>query len=161
MVGWVLYKSKHLLDSFKRLDWLCTILGLILFMISLAINDLKLVDVSPYQDISKVVFQSLMVWLFIFGITGLFIRYGSKHSARMRSISDASYWVYLVHYTLTIFISALLFRWDVHATIKFLTVMISTTIISFVTYHYFVRSSFIGKFLNGRKYTRKLLDIKK
>lgn len=159
MMGWVLYKSKHLLDSFKRLDWLCTILGLILFLISLAINDLKLVNVSPYQDVSKVVFQSLIVWLFIFGITGLFIRYGSKHSARMRYVSDASYWVYLVHYNLTIFISALLFRWDVHATIKFLTVMISTTIISFVTYHYFVRSSFIGKFLNGRKYTRKLSDI--
>ena len=105
-IGWVLYKSKHLLDSFKRLDWLCTILVFLLFVINLAINDLKRVDVSTYKDVSKVVFQSLIVWLFIFGITEVVIRYASEHSPRMRYISDASYWVYLIHYTLTIFISA-------------------------------------------------------
>jgi glucan biosynthesis protein C len=77
----------------------------------------------------------------------------------MRYISDASYWVYLVHYTLTIYIAPLLIGWNVHATIKFTTVMISTTIISFATYHYFVRCTFIGKFLNGRKYSRKIADI--
>ncbi len=65
-----------------------------------------------------------------------------------------------MHYTLTIFIAPLLFGWDVHATIKFLTVMISTTIISFATCHYFVRSTFIGKFLNGRIYTIKIADIR-
>jgi hypothetical protein len=29
-----------------------------------------------------------------------------------------------------------------------------------VTYHYFVRSTFIGEFLNGRRYSRKISDIK-
>jgi len=156
MVGWILFKSKQLLAGFKQLDWMCTILALILFAIGLTLT-----DITPYQDISKVIVQSLTIWLFIFGITGLFIRYASNHSARMRYISDASYWVYLVHYTLTIFIAPLLVGWDVHATIKFLTVMISTTIISFATYHYLVRSTFIGKFLNGRKYSRKIADIRK
>jgi glucan biosynthesis protein C len=127
----------------------------------LAIGPLKLIDTNPYQDIANAIVQSLVIWLFIFGITGLFIRYTSNYSARMRYISDASYWVYLVHYTLTIFIAPLLFGWDVHAIIKFLTVIISTTIICFVTYHLFVRSTFIGKFLNGRKYSRKLSDNQK
>ncbi|MFK7799250.1 MAG: acyltransferase family protein [Aureispira sp.] len=161
IIGWVLYKSKHLLDHLKQLDWLCIILGLVVFIISIAINDLKLVDISPYQEISKILFQSLIVWLFIFGIMGLFIRYKSEHSARMRYISDASYWVYLVHFPFTIFIPALLFHWNIHGTLKFLIVMTSTSIISFVTYHSFVRSSFIGQFLNGRKYTKKLSDINK
>jgi len=38
--------------------------------------------------------------------------------------------------------------------------LISTGLICFVSYHYLVRGSFIGKFLNGRKYSRKLADIK-
>lgn len=157
MVGWVLFKSKQLLAGFKQLDWVCTILALILFVIGLA----AFPDRTPSREISKVIVQSLTIWLFVFGITGLFIRYASNHSARMRYISDASYWVYLVHYTLTIFIAPLLISWDVHATIKFLTLMTSTTIISFATYHYLVRSTFIGKFLNGRKYSRKIADIRK
>jgi glucans biosynthesis protein C len=33
-------------------------------------------------------------------------------------------------------------------------------IVCFVTYHFIVRSTFIGKFLNGRCYSRSLKDIK-
>ncbi|CAA0189982.1 acyltransferase family protein [Tenacibaculum maritimum] len=160
MVGWILYKSKEQLNSFKQLDWMCTILALVLFTIGLSIEQSKLIA-APYGNMIKILVQSLEVWLFIFGITGLFIRYASNHSARMRYISDASYWVYLVHYTLTIFIAPLLIGWEVHAITKFVIVIISTTIISFTSYHYLVRSTFIGKFLNGRKYSRKITDTKK
>ncbi len=154
IVGWILFKSKHLLDSMMRLDWFCTILGFILTII-------YFVNLKPLNKGYFIILSSFIVWLFIFGITGLFIRYGSKHSSRMRYVSDASYWVYLIHLPLTVFIPSLLLNWDVPSTIKFLTVLIITTFICFSTYHYFVRTSFIGKFLNGKKYSRKLSDIKK
>ena len=108
-----------------------------------------------------IVIKSIMVWLFVFGITGVFIRYASKHSARMRYISDASYWVYLVHLSFTAIIPSFIVDWPIPATLKFLFVLVTTSIICFVSYHYLVRSTFIGKFLNGRKYTKKLSDIKK
>jgi hypothetical protein len=41
-----------------------------------------------------------------------------------------------------------------------LFVVLSTGVICFVSYHYLVRGTFIGKFLNGRKYSRKLSDLK-
>ena len=153
-VGWVLFKSKHLLDKMMRLDWICTILGLILFSIYVLIS-----SAFTYEII--IIIKSLMIWLFIFGISGLFIRYGSNHSLRMRYISDSSYWVYLIHLTFTAIIPSFIVDWPIHATIKFLIVLISTTAICYVTYHYFVRGTFIGKFLNGRTYSRKLSDIKK
>jgi hypothetical protein len=59
------------------------------------------------------------------------------------------------------FIPALIYEWQVPAMLKFLTVLSGTSIICFTTYHLFVRSTFIGKFLNGRKYSRKLSDIQK
>ncbi|MBK7426368.1 MAG: acyltransferase family protein [Saprospiraceae bacterium] len=103
--------------------------------------------------------RSLSCWLFIFGITGLFLRYASNHSARMRYVSDSSYWVYLFHLPLTIIIPGLIADWNIPGVLKFLFVMSTTIIICFATYHYFVRSTFIGKFLNGRSYSKKLSDI--
>ena len=147
IIGWILFKSKHLLDSMMRLNWACTISGFILTII-------YFVNLKTLSHEYIIILSSLIVWLFIFGVTGLFIRYGSQHSPRIRYISDASYWVYLIHLPLTAFIPSLLFNWDVPSTIKFLTVVIITTIICFSSYHYFVRTSFIGKFLNGKKYSR-------
>lgn len=150
-IGWLLFKSKHLLDSMMRLDWFCLISGIALFTIYFALMQ------SYRLNYKLVVFiNSLTVWLFIFGIVGLFIRYGSKPSKYMRYISDASYWVYLVHLSFAFLIPGLLYNWKAPATLKFLTVLITTNFICFLMYHYLVRSSFIGKFLNGRKYTSKL-----
>ncbi|WP_103864754.1 acyltransferase family protein [Aquimarina sp. I32.4] len=154
IAGWVLFKSKHLLNSMMRLDWASTILGIISF--------LGCIVAGPSLSYEWVILlQSLIIWLFIFGIIGLFIRYGSTYSPKMRYISDASYWVYLVHLPLTAIIPGFLYDWDMPATIKFLTVLISTTTICFVTYHFLVRASFIGKFLNGRKYPNKFSSSKK
>lgn len=153
IVGWVLFKSKHLLDKMMRFDWLCTMLGLITALIYLVKHD-------TFSFELLVIIKSISVWLFIFGITGLFIRYGSKHSPSMRYISDASYWVYLVHLPFTALFPSAIMNWPIPAFAKLLVVLISTTIICFVTYHYFVRTTFIGKFLNGRKYSGRISDIK-
>jgi len=145
IVGWVLFKSKHLLDTLKQYDWIFTILGLIVATVQFVL----------YKTLSSEIMMpinSIIIWLFIFGITGLFLRYTSKHSKKMRYISDSSYWVYLIHLPLTAFIPGLIAEWPIPAFIKFLIILIVTTIICFVTYHYFVRATFIGKFLNGRKY---------
>ena len=154
IVGWILFKSKQLLNSMMRLDWACVILGVICFLLYIVVAQ------SLHYEL-VILMQSLIVWLFIFGIMGLFIRYGNNHSSRMRYISDASYWVYLVHLPLTAIIPSFLYQWDVHSSIKFLTVLTSTSLICFITYHYLVRDTFIGKFLNGRKYPRKVSDMKK
>jgi peptidoglycan/LPS O-acetylase OafA/YrhL len=153
IIGWVLFKSKHLLEIFVSYDWLNTAIGVLLFLVFAILRD----DFS-YE--AAIVLKSIMVWCLIFGITGLFIRFGSRHSAKMRYVSDASYWVYLLHLPFTAFLPSLLMDWQIPASLKFLIVASISTLICFVTYHYFVRSTFIGKFLNGRKYSKKLADIR-
>jgi membrane-bound acyltransferase YfiQ involved in biofilm formation len=153
MVGWVLYKSKEHLDTFMKYDWISTFTAIVLFLIYFFLG-------SSLNYGLILVLKSIMVWLFIFGISGIFIRYGSKHSSLMRYVSDSSYWVYLVHLTFTTFLPSFFADWALPATLKFLIVLTTTSIICFVSYHYLVRGTFIGKFLNGRTYTRKLSDIK-
>lgn len=154
MVGWLLYKSKSLLHTFKIYDWQFTLGGMLLFTWH------YFADTSEFSLYFIMAIRSFCCWLLIFGVSGLFIRFGSHHSARMRYVSDASYWVYLMHLPLTIIIPALIADLDIAASLKFLFVTITTGIICFATYHYFVRNTFIGAFLNGRRYSRKVSDIK-
>lgn len=152
IVGWVLFKSKHQLDQMMKADWLCVILAISLFSINFFFP-------GSFNFFGLIAIKSLTVWLFIFGFTGLFIRYASNHSALMRYVSDASYWVYLVHLSIVVLIPSFIVNWPIPPTLKFLTVLSLTGLICFVSYHYLVRTTFIGKFLNGRKYSRSVADI--
>jgi len=147
IIGWIFFKSKHLLDRIMQLDWIQTIFGVIITSVIYSLNESLKFEVFVF-------FKSFSVWLFVFGITGLFIRYGSKHSTVMRYISDSSYWVYLIHLPITLVLPGLIGNWALPATIKFLIVLATTTCLCFISYHYFVRDTFIGVFLNGRKYPK-------
>jgi peptidoglycan/LPS O-acetylase OafA/YrhL len=155
MCGWILFKSKHLLGTFLQYDWAFSILGTAIY------TAYFLLETGSLATELHMLINATCVWLFIFGITGLFLRYFSGHSARMRYISDSSYWVYLLHLPLTALLPGVIGIWNVPAILKFSIVVLVTTFICFLTYHYLVRSTFIGKFLNGRKYSRKISDIKK
>lgn len=155
MCGWILFKSKHLLKTFMAYDWAFTLLGTTLFTVYF------LMDTDAMAQEFHMLINASCVWLFIFGITGLFLRYFSEHSARMRYISDSSYWVYLVHLPLTALLPGLIGKWNIPDVAKFSIVVVVTTFICFLTYHYLVRATFIGQFLNGRKYSRKISDIRK
>ncbi len=149
LFGWLLFKSKELLNSFMKNDWLFTILGFLIYTGKFIARDY--IDDVPYGAMNTIV-----AWFFVFGITGLFLRYASNHSERMRYISDSSYWVYLIHLPLTLFIPGIIAGWPIPVSLKFLIVMALTTVICFSTYHYMVRGTIIGKFLNGRKYPIKV-----
>jgi len=145
LIGWVLFKAKDVLSSFTTADWLCVFTGTVLFCTSFFFRD-------EFNETILMLMAALMIWSFVFGITGLFIRYGSQYSAKMRYISDASYWVYLIHLPLTGIIPSLIVGLNIPGSFKFFIVLVITSLICFLSYHYLVRSTFIGKFLNGRKY---------
>ncbi len=146
LTGWVLYTSKYPLNALMKNDWLFTSIALIAFTI-------RFIWSSQIDDVSIGVMHALITWMFVFGITGLFLRYASQYSSRMRYVSDSSYWVFLVHLPLTVFIPGLMAGWMLPAFIKFLITLVGTTAVCLVTYHYCVRSTGIGQFLNGRKYS--------
>lgn len=154
IVGWISYKSKHHLETFKQYDWIFTILAVLLVLIQGLIIQFLGMDSDSNSRI-MILFSSVIAWLFVFGIIGLFIRYGSKHSERMRYVSDASYWAYLIHLPITAIIPAFIWELPIHGIFKFLIVLLVTTFICVFSYHFLVRDTFIGIFLNGRKYPRK------
>ncbi len=159
-VGWVLYFSRDILSDLIKFDWLFALLGVVLVAVQGIIILWSDGELEPNAATPLMLsFASLTVWLFVFGITGLFLRYANGYSPLMRYISDASYWVYLIHLPLTALLPGFIAEWPFPALLKFLIVLSLATVICFVTYHYFVRNTFIGQFLNGRKYDRRLPRI--
>jgi len=72
---------------------------------------------------------------------------------------DSAYWVYIIHLPIVVFIPGLMAGFALPVFIKFAITFSVTTIICFATYQYFVRGSFIGMFLNGKVYNRKLSTL--
>ncbi len=90
LFGWFLYGSKNLVEGLVQFDWFCV------FLASTP-QVLKVICLIHLNDVFLMTLNSLVTWLFIFGLIGLFIRYFSYYSAKMRVVSDASYWIYLIH----------------------------------------------------------------
>lgn len=153
--GYALHAQQPLLDSFKKVVWLRLLLGFFMFF-SLIACYIALKSATPDKvktiTLAGTMISSLATWFFLYAFTGLCLKYWNKPSPRWRYISDASYWVYLIHIIFTIWIPVQLAPVAMSAGMKFLTTLAASTAISFLTYHLFVRSTWIGKALNGRKY---------
>ena len=155
LFGWLLFKSKHLLSTLSRWGWLQIAAGFIFFMMKTLMLSQKSDTFFHLRQFAN----ATSMWFFIFGFTALFLNYLNYRSATMRYISDASYWVYLVHLPIVSLIPGYLASFDMSPFLKFTIVLSLTTGIGFLTYHGMVRSTFIGKFLSGRRISEKALPV--
>ena len=94
---------------------------------------------------------SIQTNLFILAHIALFMHFFKEQSNRLRYFSDGSYWFYLIHLPIVVALQLLLFSVDWSPWVKAGIVVSVTTLISMVTYELFVRYTFIGTMLNGKK----------
>jgi peptidoglycan/LPS O-acetylase OafA/YrhL len=73
----------------------------------------------------------------------------------MRYLSDASYWVYLVHLPILFAIQYRLLDVAAGWQMKFAISVFATSLLSLASYQLLVRNTFIGKLLGGRGYAEK------
>ena len=109
------------------------------------------------KQVPKSVFSAayaIAMWCLVFGCIGAFNSLFDGASPTSRYIADSSYWVYLLHLPVLFQIEVLIAdtSWGFGGVPKFLFYNIVTVIVCFASYHYLVRSTFIGRVLNGRKY---------
>jgi len=90
--------------------------------------------------------------LFSIGFIGLAEAKFGSYNPLSRFISDGSYWMYLIHLPIVAFTTFFLFEWPFFPEVKFVLSIAFTTGICLITYRYFVRPSFIGIFLNGKRF---------
>ena len=95
--------------------------------------------------------QVLYAWGMCIGLIGLFQAVLNRDWPAARYLSDASYWMYLIHLPLIIVGQALVRDWNMPAILKFLLVCGAVSAILLVTYHFLVRYTPVGTLLNGKR----------
>ncbi|WP_406694139.1 acyltransferase family protein [Singulisphaera sp. Ch08] len=114
---------------------------------------------SPLQGPLRVVFcmlAALFSWLTVFGGLGVLLRVVQARGTTMRFLSEASFWIYIIHVPIVVLIQVLLLPLAWPAPIKFLLVSTVAIVLSVLSYESIVRRSVVGEIVNGaRKRTTK------
>ncbi|HEX6322531.1 MAG TPA: acyltransferase family protein [Vicinamibacterales bacterium] len=97
------------------------------------------------------VLVAALTWALVLASFAAFLRYAHVEHPAIRYAADASYWMYIVHLPVVIWTAGLLARAPLPASVKFAIVLTVTTAVSALTYQTFVRRTWIGEMLNGRR----------
>jgi peptidoglycan/LPS O-acetylase OafA/YrhL len=154
-LGWLFHRQPELLHGLGRGWTVHLALGLLLAWPTNAFGgwawraglfrehaaELKLVHAIAY---------AFMMWGFVLACLGWFSSRFEGESKAWRYIADASYWVYLAHLPVVVALQVALGRVPWPWYVKFPLIVGMAFPFLFLSYHLLVRSTFIGRQLNGR-----------
>jgi len=154
--GWLLHRQSELLSVWKRrwvthLALAVAFTGSSLWLVERAPDPMA---VEPYIKLAYAASYAFAVWNWVFGLIGAALRFFSGESAVRRYIADSSYWMYLAHLPVVFALQMMVLDWPVHWSIKFPLIVGVAVALLLSSYHYFVRPTYIGEILNGRRYMR-------
>jgi hypothetical protein len=149
--GLTLYGARGvLLPLYARHAWRCAALGLLVFIVFLVLGDLARRGFAvPQADLWMAATYNLASWWWSAAAIGLFLRYLPSQRPTLAYLADSAYWVYLVHFPLTIAAGALLLHAPLGALAKMLLNITLTTAVCLASYQLLVRGRWIGRLLNG------------
>ncbi len=150
--GWLLHRQTALLDALARRSVPYVLLGLAAGAVPLALT-LHLVPTGwagPNLEApaSAACYALGMVFLSL-GFTGACLRWLARPRPAIRYLSDASYWLYIVHLPLVCALQVAVARWALHWSLKWALILAISVPLLLLSYQYLVRYTFIGWTLNG------------
>jgi len=153
--GWLVNRSGTALDAITRGWFVHLVLGIVATGWLLhTLHSTPMAQPGLTKTLFALVF-GVAVWGWVLGLTGAALRFLSNYSAVRRYIADASYWIYLAHLPVVAALAVLVGRWPLHWSAKYPLILVASFAVLFLSYHFLVRPTFIGKLLNGRKYPRR------
>ena len=145
----------HVCDDFDgRISkgwWVTLLVGLFVIFPSGLATTFQLDSNSKINSFLSVLFQATYPWMMIFGLMGMFRKFFSNTSKKIRYLSDSSYWLYLMHLPLIILGQIIIREWEFPATLKFLLICTVITAFLLLIYQKLVRYTWLGALLNGRR----------
>ena len=148
-VGWTLYYHQGIFEIMQSHCRISFFTALFLYAAALLIMQPSMGN--PTLHLINCVLQALSLWCFIFSLIGMSLRYFSKPHAVTEYLSQASYWVYLVHMPITIVVPLLLAKLGLSIALKYFITVLLTTGLCLLSYHWLVRGGLIGSLLSSSK----------
>ncbi len=153
--GLALFAQRDALLALYRRRWSGNAaLGLLLFTALFALTTMEKTQPGtiPIFLFWLALFYGLCTWLWSLALIGFFLRYLDRQNAVLGYLAQSAYWVYLIHLPATIGFGALLYDQDLAAGVKMLLNIGASTVFSLLSYHLLVRSTPLGRLLNGKRY---------
>lgn len=159
MIGWLMHRQSALIDQFARVTWVKGFLCIFAIIASLSLFSFEMSLAHPQYMLIKASYlfsYAVMMWTLVslsIGACKLLFKHSNKV---LRYISDASYWLYLIHLPIVIWLQIAFAELPMHWAIKLTSICFITFIVSLILYDVFVRATFVGATLNGKKQPRVL-----
>ncbi len=157
LIGWGLHRQLALLQQLKKYWLINLLLALMATGTSLSMIGLSPVMTPAPEDTQKLVYAfaySVAAWSWTLALVGIGLRFLSNASPSRRYLADSSYWVYIVHLpiVMALQVACSLISWPWW--IEYPLMLTFGFAVMLGSYQLFVRYSFIGAALNGRKMPR-------
>lgn len=159
LLGWALHRQTRLMERFARLTVGKFALCLGAMTATILLADYQMNTGHPQYSLLKASFMlgyAIMMWTLVSLTIGLFKRFLDRPSKTVRYVADASYWLYLVHLPIVLWLQIAFAELPWHWSIKLAAISGIAIGASILLYDLFVRSTFIGVTLNGRRKPRRL-----
>ncbi len=153
MFGYQIYNNNNLQNIVR--NWKYYALISIFFFVLHTLIDIEIIKLDfenqPIYWIPFILIKNFNSVFFSIFFIGLFEHKLFDHNKILRIFSDSAYWIYLIHLPIVSFITFFMFRFNFAIEFKFILSILLTSIISYLSYKYLIRSSYIGVLLNGKK----------
>ena len=164
LFGWMLQKQPEFLARFAAISAVKVVLGVASVIAVILLYPYETQhQLAHYHTLkaSFVMSYSVMMWSLVSLSLGVCKRIFQQERPLVRYLSDASYWLYLIHLPIVIGLQIAVAELPFHWTLKWLAVVALTMGVSVLMYDAFVRSTFIGKTLNGQRKARAIFTLAK
>lgn len=157
-LGWLIHIQPAVLDALRSRGVILLVSGIGLSLPCFLIGQQEESSQSLLMNLPLAKgMLSLQIILLVGGFTGVFLHFFSEKSQLWRYLSDAAYWLYLLHMGIVATLQILFLYIDLHSFIEFLAITGITLTLTLVTYHYGVRYTLIGRYLHGTRVKGKSL----
>ena len=157
--GWQLFGREDLLDRLQPWCWPLLLISVSLFVphyYLMPVLDISLIEQASVPDFStKYVLESVLASYLsaLMTLSALLIgqRFLSRSNTWLKFCADSSYWVYLIHLPIILFLQTLLIPLAIPVLGKLAMAILFTWLFCMATYVVFVRYTPIGWMLNGKR----------
>jgi len=154
VLGWMLGRQRELISQFARLTpqrWILAGLGIATILL---LGEIEHDPGHPHYVAAHVTYAAayaVTMWSLVFLTIGVFKKLCQRPNAFVRYVADSSYWMYLIHLPIVVWLQIAVAELPLNWSLKLAFISTMTIAISLLTYDLFVRSTFIGWLLSGRR----------
>ena len=152
VVGWALHANPGGLTRIAR--WWPVYLGAAVILSIVGVGQSDPATPAPLPLAATV--MALAAWSWVYALLGLCVRFLHTERPWIRYLADASYWMYLIHLPLLVGFEMLLVSqpWPILVKLGLTWLVVGTVLVA--SYHLLVRSTPVGRWLNGHRYPFRL-----